>query len=84
MNIITLTRTSGTFAGILVLCALTLATSGCERRIVRKGERPFMNYAEKNWRGLTPRQKADYYEMIEKQKDRARKETGAEQKGASW
>ncbi len=33
---------------------------GCERRIIRKEERPFMDYAEQNWRKLTPTQKADY------------------------
>jgi|LAHU01.1.fsa_nt_gb hypothetical protein len=51
-----------------------VASLGCERRIIRKEERPFMDYAEQNWRRLTPTQKADYYEMLEKQKDRARRE----------
>ena len=37
-----------------------VASLGCERRIIRKEERPFMDYAEQNWRRLTPTQKADY------------------------
>ena len=66
------------FASLIVLCI-----SGCERRIVRKQERVFMHYAEKNWSKLTPRQKADYYEMIERQKDRAQKEEAKEQQRRS-
>ncbi|MEI6634249.1 MAG: hypothetical protein WCP22_10590 [Chlamydiota bacterium] len=56
------------------LAVIAAALTGCERRTIRKEERPFMNFAEQNWRTLTPKQKADYYEMVEKQKDRARKE----------
>jgi hypothetical protein len=56
-------------ASVILLCA-----SACEKRIVRKEERIFMDYAEQNWKKLTPRQKADYYEMIERQKERARRE----------
>jgi hypothetical protein len=66
-------RTILIVAFIIFSCA-----AGCERRIVRKEERAFMHYAEKNWRKLTPRQRADYYEMIERQKDRARQETAKE------
>lgn len=63
------------YAAALAIIAAALAVpTGCERRIIRKEEWPFMNYSEKNWRSLTPKQKADYYEMVEKQKDRARKE----------
>ncbi len=54
---------------IILSCAV-----GCEKRIIRKQERIFMHYAEKNWSKLTARQKADYYEMLQRQKDRARKE----------
>ena len=56
------------------LAVIAAALTGCERRIIRKEERPFMNFAEQNWRRLSPKQKADYYEMVEKQKDRAQKE----------
>ncbi|MCX6354026.1 MAG: hypothetical protein NTZ78_03860 [Candidatus Aureabacteria bacterium] len=62
-------------ARTILLMALTacafFALTGCERRIVRKEEISFIDYAEKNWRKLTPRQKANYYEMIERQKERA-------------
>lgn len=64
---------------IAAASAILLCASGCEKRIVRKQERVFMHYAEDNWSKLTPRQKADYYEMIERQKDRARKEGAKEQ-----
>ena len=57
---------------IVLTSVILLCISGCEKRIVRKQERVFMNYADHNWRKLTPRQKADYYEMIERQKERAR------------
>lgn len=67
---------------ILAAYAILLCVSGCEKRIVRKQERVFMNYAEQNWRKLTPRQKADYYEMLERQKDRARKEGAREKQGS--
>ena len=60
------------------LAVIAASLTGCERRIIRKEERPFMNFAEQNWRKLTPTQKADYYGMIEKQKDRAQKERGKE------
>jgi len=66
------------FAALIALC-----TAGCERRIVRKQERIFMHYAEKNWSKLTPRQKADYYEMLERQKDRAQREEAKEQQKKS-
>jgi len=62
-------------ARTILLMALTacafFALTGCEKRIMVKEERSFIDYAEKNWRKLTPRQKADYYEMIERQKERA-------------
>jgi hypothetical protein len=69
----------------ILICAslIALCISGCERRIVRKQERIFMHYAEGNWGKLTPRQKADYYEMIEKQKDRAQREEAKEQQKKS-
>jgi len=61
----------------IALCTVALLTiissAGCEKRIVRKEERPFTDYCEKNWKKLTPRQKADYYEMLERQKERAKK-----------
>jgi hypothetical protein len=57
---------------ILVASVILLCTSGCEKRIVMKQERFFMHYAEENWNKLTPRQKANYYEMLERQKERAR------------
>ncbi|MEJ2745342.1 MAG: hypothetical protein P8123_06615 [bacterium] len=44
-----------------------------------KQERIFMYHAERNWDKLTPRQKADYYKMIERQKERAKRE-GAKKK----
>jgi hypothetical protein len=59
-------------AAALALAAAALAA--CERRLIRKEEKPFMTWAEQNWRTLTPKQKADYYEMIDRQKERARKE----------
>jgi hypothetical protein len=61
-----------------VLAVIAGALTGCDRRIIRKEERPFMNFAEQNWRKLSPKQKADYYEMVEKQKDRARKSRSKE------
>lgn len=67
-------------AGALALAA---ALPGCERRLVRKEERPFMDYAERNWRKLTPKQKADYYGMIERQKERAARERERESKRQS-
>jgi len=66
----------------LVAFVILLSTAGCEKRIVMKQERFFMNYAEENWNKLTPRQKANYYEMLERQKERARKE-GARDKQRS-
>jgi hypothetical protein len=57
---------------------------GCERSIIRKEERPFMNFAEQNWRKLSPKQKADYYEMVEKQKDRARKDREKGERRQEW
>ncbi|HQM52270.1 MAG: hypothetical protein IT574_00930 [Candidatus Aureabacteria bacterium] len=70
MHITPIVRVAALVCGALA-CAASL---GCERRIIRKEERPFMDYAEQNWRKLTPTQKADYYEMVEKQRDRARRE----------
>lgn len=65
---------------VLILALLLLISSwGCETRVIKKEERPFMIWAEQNWKRLTPRQKANYYEMLEKQKERARKE---KQKGS--
>jgi hypothetical protein len=60
--------------------AIILSCSACEQRIIKKEERPFMDWAESNWKRLTPRQKADYYQMLEKQKERARKQR--EKKGS--
>ena len=37
-----------------------------------------MHYAEDNWNKLTPRQKADYYEMLDRQKERAKTEEAKE------
>lgn len=67
----------------LVASAILLCLPGCEKRIVRKQERVFMHYAEQNWNKLSPRQKADYYEMIERQKDRARREEARGEQGDS-
>lgn len=71
-------------AVFVAAAAIIVALNGCERRIIRKEERPFMDYAEQNWRRLSPSQKADYYEMVEKQKERAcrEREGDAQRKGA--
>lgn len=65
-------RTLG--SALLAAALMTPLISGCEKRIIKKQERPFMEYAEKNWRKLTPRQKADYYEMLERQKGRVKRQ----------
>lgn len=70
----TTTRYLHRAAALAAAAAVLAATAGCDRRVIRKEERPFMSYAEQNWRKLSPKQKADYYEMTEKQRDRARKE----------
>ncbi|MDD5557030.1 MAG: hypothetical protein PHN82_07255 [bacterium] len=67
-------RRTRTVAAALALASALPLAGGCEQRIIRKEEQPFMEWAEKNWKKLTPRQQADYYEMIEKQKERARRE----------
>ncbi len=63
---------------LAIVSVILLCTPGCERRIVRKQERVFMHYAEDNWNKLTPRQKADYYEMLDRQKERAKTEEAKE------
>lgn len=65
--------------------ALALAAAaGCDRRIIRKEEKPFMTWAEQNWRTLSPKQKANYYEMVDRQKERARKERQKESERGKW
>lgn len=64
----------GCLLGAAALALALAAAAGCDRRIIRKEEKPFMTWAEQNWRTLNPKQKADYYEMVDRQKERARKE----------
>jgi hypothetical protein len=57
---------------IIVLACGMAAVTGCETRVIKKEEKIFMEYADKYWDKLTPRQKADYYRMKKEQKERAR------------
>ena len=57
-----------------VLLGMLPFVFSCETRVIRQEEMFFMKHSEENWKKLSPRQKAKYYEMVDKQKERGRKE----------